>query len=403
MTGPLRITLVRHGQSEANLAQVWQGQGDAALSPEGVEQAKRLAARLAGRDFDLVVASDLARAADTARAVADHRVELDPAWREMDIGAWEGKTFEEVRRLHPDLLEAIRNGEAVAFGRTGETLADFESRILEALRRLAQRVGEGDVLVVTHGGVIDAVVGSVLGRVAGRRTFPIVANTALTVLEGTPDGLRLRRFNDATHVEPQPTADLPMAAFVRHGVTSANKEQRIQGQSCWGLDEDGHRQAAALAAWYGPVDRVVSSPLQRALETARAFGVEVETDDDLKEMGFGAWEGLRYRDLRASSDPLARRIYHDGEDLPRGGSGESFAQLTERVSRFLGRFRPDPGSRTVVVSHGAAIRALVASVCGRSDVWRRLVTPDNTSVTHIAWSDEGPMLWDFCLAPHLER
>jgi probable phosphoglycerate mutase len=315
----------------------------------------------------------------------------------MDIGRWEGKTYQEVRDLHGDLLDAIRAGEDLAFGEVGETLRGFRDRVLGALGALADRVGEGDVLVVTHGGVIDVVVGSLLGRRPGRRTVSLVQNTSLTVLEGSVGELRLSRFNDATHLD-LPEDPRSLVAFVRHGVTSANKELRIQGQSCWGLDEEGRLQAAALAAWYGPVARVVSSPLPRALETASAFGGPIEVDDDLKEMGFGDWEGLTFEDLR--EDPLARRIYHDGEDLPRGGSGESFGELVERLGRFLDRFRPDP--RTVVVSHGAAIRAVVSVVAGNPEAWRRLATPPNTSISHLAWDDEGPTLVDYGLVPHLE-
>jgi glucosyl-3-phosphoglycerate phosphatase len=184
---PLRITLVRHGRSEANEASIWQGQGNSPLSGEGRAQAAALASRLADQPFDLVVASDLERARATAEALG-RPVELDPRFREMDLGGWEGRHFEEVAAEHPDLLEAIRSGEAVRFGGTGETTDEFEARCVAALDDLAARVGEGSVLVATHGGVIDALVGTRLGRVPGRRTFPIVTNTSMTVLRGEGGG-----------------------------------------------------------------------------------------------------------------------------------------------------------------------------------------------------------------------
>lgn len=402
------ITLVRHGRSEANEANLWQGQGDAALSDTGRSQARALAQRLASQSFDLVISSDLQRARETAAAV-DPQVEVQHAWREMDLGAWEGQTFEEVAARHPDLLEAIRSGEAVAFGETGETFADFEKRAWAALDAVVERLDDGgSALVATHGGVIDAVVGRYLGRVGGRRTYPIVTNTSLTVLEGRPGDLRLRRFNDASHLGVDVgflgrmrTDGIPVVGFVRHGVTAANKEGRIQGQMCWGLDREGLVQAKRLASWYPRPDRVISSPLQRALETASAFGRPIEEAPEVMEMSFGSWEGMTNAGL--SGDDAAVRIYQHGEDLPRGGDGESFQQVVQRMSGFLGNLAVDPAERTVVVSHGAAIRAVVAGVQGRgNEINAHLAVPQNSSVTHVALAPEGPMLADYALAPHLE-
>ncbi len=407
----MRIVLIRHGESAANHSQRWQGQGDSPLTEQGRRQAAALAARLGPDPFDLVVSSDLVRAADTAKALGVP-VEMDPAWREIDLGGWEGKTFEEVADTAGDLLVALRAGEDVRFGGTGETLAEFEGRAVEAFRSLADRVGEGTVAVVTHGGVIDALVGRHIGRPQGRRGYPIVENTSLTVFEGDPPSLRLRRMNDATHlgretrwVVSQRRQGVPVVAFVRHGVTAANKERRIQGRSGEGLDPEGKEQARRLADWYGPVDRVWTSPLDRAAETAAALadGAATAVDDLLAEMAFGDWEGVLYDELLDGDDPLARRIYREGQDLPRGHSGESFAQVVDRMCRFTGRFEPDPAERTVVVTHGAAIRALVACITGRGpEINRGLATADNTGVTHVVFTPDGPMLADYSLAPHLD-
>lgn len=406
----MRIVLVRHAQSAANAAGIWQGQAESSLSDSGYEQVRLLAKRLAGAAFDVVVSSDLERARETA-AAAGLPVEVDPDWRELDLGGWEGRSFEEVALAHPDLLQAIRRGEAVAFGGTGETIAEFEQRVLSAFGALAERAGDGSVLVVTHGGVIDALAGRSLGRGADRRTFPVVTNTALTVFEGRPGHLRLASFNDATHLgweagylRRQRRAGLPAVAVVRHGITAANRDGRIQGQSCWGLDQEGREQARRLAAWYGPVERVVTSPLARARETALVLAGEgpVEIEPALQEMGFGAWEGEVYVDL-LERDELARRIWAGGEDLPRGHTGESFADVVARVGGFLGGFTADPAQRTVVVSHGAAIRAMVASLSGRGfDIAQTLHTPPNASFSHLVLTPEGPVLADYGLAPHLD-
>jgi alpha-ribazole phosphatase len=336
----------------------------------------------------------------------------------MDLGAWEGRTFAEVAERHPDLLEAIRRGEAVSFGETGETIFEFEERVVDAFDRLVDELdGDGHALVFTHGGVIDAIVGRFFGRVQGRRTFPITTNTAMTVLAGEPGRSggrpRLSRFNDAAHLGHEVGAagrfrsdGVPIAGLIRHGVTEANQTGRIQGQQCWGLHPDGHEQATLLAAWYGSVDRVISSPIQRARETATALGSggRVAFDDRLKEQSFGEWEGVLTSDMSPEDSEMLRRIYRDGEDLPRGRTGETFAALTARLAGFIEAVRLDPAQRTAVVSHGAAIKAAVAHVLGGTvDIQSNLAVSPNTGVSHIAFPAGGPMLMDYAIAPHLER
>lgn len=409
----LSITFVRHGRSEANEADIWQGQGDSPLSDDGRRQVRLLGERLEGQEFDLVISSDLQRARDTAE-VLGLPVELDPEWREMDLGAWEGRTFAEVAALHGDLLEAIRRGEAIAFGETGETIGEFEDRILRALDHLIDRVGEGRVLVASHGGAIDSVTGRFLGRIQGRRTFPIVTNTSLTRLETgglrmNQETLRLATFNDASHLGHDAgflgrlrSDGSPVIGLVRHGVTAANKQGRVQGSSCWGLDDEGHGQAAAFAQWYGPVDQLVSSPLRRAAETAAAISGDFDTDPTLAEMAFGDWEGKLFADLVEDADDHLLAVYRYGEDLPRGKTGETFLQVVERMAGFLERFRPE--GRSLVVSHGAAIRALIGSITGRGiEIPDHLGVSSNTGVSHIGLTEWGPMLIDYSIAPHLDN
>lgn len=408
----LSVTFIRHGRSVANDANLWQGQGDSPLSAEGRKQVELLARRLEWAEFDLVISSDLERAADTAAALGQE-IEFDPGWREMDLGAWEGRSFDEVASLHSDLLEAIRRGEAIAFGEFGESLPEFEGRILDALDRLVERVGEGRVAVSTHGGVIDAIVGRFLGRANGRRTFPIVTNTSLTVLETgglrlNQETLRLARFNDSAHLGHDAgylgrvrAEGVPVMGLVRHGVTAANKEGRIQGSSCWGLDPEGREQAERFANWYGPVDQVVSSPLDRARQTAEAISPVFTVDEAVAEMSFGQWEGLSFREMVDAGDEQLMAVYRDGVDLPRGDTGERFADVVERMARFLAGFKPS--GRSLVVSHGAAIRALVGVVSGRGvEIPDHLGVSDNTGVSHVALHEDGPLLVDYSVAPHLE-
>lgn len=77
----IEITFVRHGETDANAAAIWQGQGDAALSATGRDQARALRERLEGIEYDLVLSSDLVRTLETAE-LAGLDPKPDPAWRD---------------------------------------------------------------------------------------------------------------------------------------------------------------------------------------------------------------------------------------------------------------------------------------------------------------------------------
>jgi broad specificity phosphatase PhoE len=196
-------------------------------------------------------------------------------------------------------------------------------------------------------------------------------------------------------------------ADLRLGVhRPAGRQGIIQGQSCRGLDGEGLEQARRLAGWYGPVDRVITSPLARARQTAEVLAgpAPVEESPEVIEIGCGAWEGLSYPEVLENDPDTAARIFDRGEDLPRGGTGETFAQVAERMDRFLTNLIVEPERRTLVVSHGGAIRSLVGSITGAGGAARRvLATPDNSGVTHVALTPDGPVLADYSIAPHLEE
>ena len=122
------------------------------------------------------------------------------------------------------------------------------------------------------------------------------------------------------------------------------------------------------------------------------------------EISLGEWEGLTWKDVHAEWEDVARRIYHDGEDLPRGESGETWAQATARMVSTIGSLELPGGDVTGVVTHGGVIRAYVGTLSGdTASTMARLATPENTSVTHVAITGQGPVLLDYSVAPHLER
>jgi probable phosphoglycerate mutase len=149
-----RLVIARHGQTLWNCEGRIQGRADALLDAVGRRQAADLAAKLVALfPPDLVVSSDLARARDTARAVAvaagcPH--ELQPDLREVSAGSWEGRLRDEVSREDLERFTAWRRGEGPAPG-GGESIEDAGTRVAVVLKALVGRPGDTRIVVVGHG------------------------------------------------------------------------------------------------------------------------------------------------------------------------------------------------------------------------------------------------------------
>jgi probable phosphoglycerate mutase len=159
--------------------------------------------------------------------------------------------------------------------------------------------------------------------------------------------------------------------LVRHGATAWNERGLCQGRHDVPLSASGRRQAACLAeALRGEeFDRVFSSPLGRALETARLLGHEPEPLPDLVEIDRGAWEGLGPDEIRRRYPDLHAGWYEDPSALamPRG---ESFPDLWARAGRALGALEA-AGGVVLAVAHKAINRVIIARALGRPSkgVW----------------------------------
>lgn len=411
----MEITVVRHGQSESNRSGLWQGQGDSPLSDEGRLQAGALKYRLQGRRYDLVMTSDLSRASDTG-GLLGYDPEIDPAWRELHIGTWEGRSREDVEADDGELLAAVRDGQDVKLG-GGESLYEFDARVIGAFEKLIARLDNHDrALVVAHGGVIASLTRHVLGRPPGFRPgLGPLENTSLTHFRVYDSGPMLISYNDATHLGPinrwtQERHDEgdTLLTLIRHGQTDANIDDRWQGVTDGELTLDGRAQAAALADWYPGLDSLYSSPLRRAQDTATALadvlGVEVGNHDGVTEMDLGEWEDQTTQTIQDGWKQLWEQIYDRGEDLPRGSSGESLTTTAARMEAALQELaHRHAGAKVGVVSHGGTIRAYVLDLLDIGHEGRdRLAFVDNTAVTHVLIGEGSATVADYNVAPHLE-
>ena len=175
--------------------------------------------------------------------------------------------------------------------------------------------------------------------------------------------------------------------LIRHGETDDNRQGRFQGHGGSRLNAQGQAQAQRLAERLRPVgiDAVYASDLDRAFETASAIagtrGLPVVKDHRLREVDVGKWQGLSGEEIAVhfADEWIAWR---EGRDVPRGG-GETYRDVQLRVVAVLTEIVAAHRSRRVaIVSHGGAIKSVVAWLIGGSaDAMRTMAPIENTSIT----------------------
>jgi broad specificity phosphatase PhoE len=178
-----------------------------------------------------------------------------------------------------------------------------------------------------------------------------------------------------------------MLIVVRHGRTAHNASRRLLGRLDLPLDELGGRQAAAIgrSELFASVERVVSSPLQRARATAEAFGRPVEIDDRWIEIDYGIHDGLPLVDVPST---MWAAWAEDPDWAPEGG--ESLGAVGRRVRAACDDLWADAASRdVVVVTHVSPIRSAVKWGLGLADATEARFVVDTASVSRIGPGGRG--------------
>ncbi len=186
--------------------------------------------------------------------------------------------------------------------------------------------------------------------------------------------------------------------LIRHGETEWNKARRFQGWTDIELSDEGKSQAALLGERFKKidVDEIYSSPLKRAVETAKAIAdnknIEIKMNENFKEINFGEWEGLTATEISQK--------FGSGFDefikYPEMGSfpGEmSFDNVTERIKRGLKEVIDGKDDKNIViVSHGGIVRLIIKYLMGFEGEWYNKTWIDNTSVSIVEIRKNGNLM-----------
>lgn len=396
MSSAIRVVVVRHGESTYNVEKRIQGRLDRSeLTPQGIEQANCVRQALADLSFDRAYVSPLRRARQTAAEILkdspDVPLEATPLLYEIDLSAWEGERFDDLKTKAPEQHYAWRH-----HPHNLELNGCYPVReVWEQAKEMWQYVRSqplpdspaGDmptILLVGHSGINRSLIGTALGLSSEAYARIGQNNCAISVLnfsQGWDGPVQLESLNLTAHLGtcvPPKTTGVRLL-LVRHGETEWNRQQRFQGQRDIPLNANGENQAQQAAAFLQniPLDLAFSSPLKRPWETAMAIlngrspangkpQLGLEAIADLQEISHGEWEGLYEHEIEANYPGQLAAWQRDPASVQMP-AGENLTQVWARSrSAWQDIVRKtethSPHADALVVAHDAVNKAIVSQL-----------------------------------------
>lgn len=198
------IIIIRHGETEWNKTGRFQGHSDVPLSAEGRAQAEALGRYLALNHVDAIYASDLIRAMETAAPLAARfglTVTPDPLLRELNFGAWEGRSFNDVNAEHSDAMKQFYNDPEHADIPESEPFPVFQKRVAGRVREIVRAHQGKRIVIVSHGASIRILLADILAMPIRSIWHVSQLNTAVNKIRFEDDGFAIvTLMNDTSHL-----------------------------------------------------------------------------------------------------------------------------------------------------------------------------------------------------------
>jgi len=378
-----KVSAVRHGESEGNLTPIYQGKEPGTdLTDRGKQQAKTAATFLNDEGVDIIYCSPLARAQQTAQAIADAtgaKVVVDERLREVEFGEYEGKTvdFSDLLFVRERRAHKIDNEkpESIYHFPGMETWESVQSRIADFMNEVLPRHRSEHVVIVTHADPVQNL------RHFFTKEDPIKISHQPYPQFATPETYFWDHNTQAQMDLHKETVDDVMwpgskskksveVTLVRHGETDWNKEKKIQGGGADpSLNDTGRAQALDTAKKLKGMkfDAVVASDRKRAYETAEIIAKElgisdIEKLDVLQERFCGEWSGQSLESV-VKKYPSHVTFQNASMHFATPDKGESLSEFLTRIQKAYGLLLEKyAGKKVLVVSHRGTMHGLMSFV-----------------------------------------
>ncbi len=394
-----RVILVRHGQSDYNAQRRIQGRLDhSVLTEKGCEDAETVGKTLSGVSFDQVYCSPLQRARKTAeliRSQLDGSPPLQPTQQllEIDLPLWAGMERQAVIDQFPEEYRCWQERPEAFFMRISDENGDRQHFPVLALfeqaqqfwREILARHQDQTLLIVAHNGINRCLIATALGIEPQYYQSIQQSNCGITVLNFTgvtpgelpkPASVQLESMNVTSHVgeqfpKPRPGHQGPRFLLVRHGETDWNRNGQFQGQIDIPLNDNGREQGHKAAEFLKDVqiDFAVTSPMLRPKETAELIlqahpHLELQLEDEFKEISHGLWEGRYEPEIEQSYPGLLKqwKIAPETVQMPEGENlNDVWTRVVAAWQKWVQSYHQQPVT-VLVVAHDAVNKAIIAQL-----------------------------------------
>jgi phosphoserine phosphatase len=406
------------------------------LTEKGEQQADLAGAAIANLRFDVAYVSPLWRAKQTAERILAANpnpptVNFHEGLCEINLPAWEGMTFEQVRSQFPDQYHNWEHEpHKLVVSDRYPVLDLFEQAKAFWQEILPKHTGQ-TILIVGHSGVNRTLISTVIGLQPPQYHHLQQVNCAISVLNFGGDNfsdlsqvpVQLESLNLTSHLSSITNAVLPATRkmhigprilLVRHGETDWNREKRFQGQIDVPLNRQGEEQAQKAADFLAtvPIHKAFSSPMLRPKDTALKIlthhpDVQLEFFDELKEISHGLWEGKFEAEIEAEFAGELQK-WQKNPEIVQMPAGENLQQVWERVAAaWLQIIRATPAGETaLVVAHDAVNKAILCQLFGFEPEKFWIFKQGNGGVSVIDYyegCEHPPMLQAMNITTHLSN
>ena len=199
-----KIYLARHGETLWNNTMRFQGITDIELSQTGIEQAKQFAKSMEDKKIEAIYASDLRRAFQTADFVAKQKgmtVIQEPLLKEMSFGEWEGLNSDQIEKKFPGSVATFFENPEKFNPPGGESVFQMQERACSAFYRICEQNKGNNILIVSHGGVIRAILADILQMKLAGIWRMRQNNTGLNIIEKFSTRYVINAVNSTVHLD----------------------------------------------------------------------------------------------------------------------------------------------------------------------------------------------------------